>query len=249
MPTVIDQEIKEKTNPREAPVVKERELFADEVEMERKSSSLAPFIMVVALVAVIGGTIFYFFKTAQEKLSVLAATASVNSILKAQGSGQIHFTIGNVVSNVDDKPNDPHYKLLAKAGILTVKQKSWNSIITTLTPAGEKVLADIPGVEKGKNSDGNVTYQVPLAQRQIVQIDKIEMIKPHLARVHYTWKWVPNRLGKEFDAAGDLVHSFNTWDRGTLIKNYGVDFYSASPAKSSVVLVEGKDGFWKPYVE
>ena len=47
----------------------------------------------------------------------------------------------------------------------------------------------------------------------------------------------------------DLVHSFNTWDRGTLIKDYGVDFYSAAPTKASVVLVETKDGTWKPYVE
>ena len=249
MPTVVDPEIKEKTNPAEAPIAKERELFADEVEMERKSSELGPLIMVAALVAVVGGTIFYFFKTAQEKLSVPAATASVNTILQMQGGSQVHFSIGNVVSSVDDKPNDPHYKLLAKAAILTVKQKSWNSIITTLTPGGERMLGDIPGVEKGKNSDGSVTYQVPLAERQIVQIDKIEMIKPHLARVDYTWRWVPNRLGKEFDAAGDLVHSFNTWDRGTLIKNYGVDFYSAPPAQASVVLVEGKDGLWKPYVE
>ena len=122
MPTVVDPETKAKTNPAEAPIVKERELFADEVEMERKSSELGPLIMALALVA-------------------------------------------------------------------------------------------------------------------------------HLARVDYTWKWVPNRLGKEFDAAGDLVHSFNTWDRGTLIKNYGVDFYSAPPAKASVVLVEGKDGLWKTYVE
>ena len=249
MPTVVDSEIKEQTKPTEAPVIKERELFADEVEMERKSSNLGPLIMVVALVAVVGGTIFYFFKTAQEKLSVPAATASVHSILKSQGGGQIHFSVGNVVSSVDDKPNDPHYKLLAKAGIVTVKTKSWNSIITTLTPAGEKVLADIPSVETGKNADGNATYLVPLAQRQMVQIDSIEMIKPHLARVNYTWKWVPNRLGKEFDAAGDLVHSFNTWDRGTLIKSYGVDFYTAPPTKATVVLVEGKDGLWKPYVE
>jgi len=248
MPTVVDPETKAKTNPAEAPIVKERELFADEVEMERKSSELGPLIMALALVAVVGGTIFYFFTTALEKLSVPAATASVNSILK-EGGSQIHFSIGNVVSSVDDKPNDPHYKLLAKAGILTVKQKSWSSIITTLTPGGEKVLADTPGVKKDKNSDGNVTYQVPLAERQIVQIDKIEMIKPHLARVDYTWKWAPNRLGKEFDAAGDLVHSFNTWDRGTLIKDYGADFYSAPPAKASVVLVEAKDSLWKPYVE
>ena len=40
MPTVVDPETKEKTNPAEAPIVKERELFADEVEMERKSSDL-----------------------------------------------------------------------------------------------------------------------------------------------------------------------------------------------------------------
>ena len=117
MPTVVDPETKEKTNPAGVPLVKERELFADEVEMERKSSNLGPFIMIAALVAVVGGTIFYFFKTAQEKLSVPAATASINNILNAQGGGQIHFSIGNVISSVDDKPNDPHYKLLAKAGI------------------------------------------------------------------------------------------------------------------------------------
>jgi len=45
------------------------------------------------------------------------------------------------------------------------------------------------------------------------------------------------------------VHSFNTWDRGTLIKSYGVDFYSAAPIKASVVLMETKYGEWKPYVE
>ena len=249
MRTVADQETKEKPSASEAPVIKEHELFADEVEMERRSSNLGPLIMVLALVAVVGGTIFYFFKTAQEKLSVPVATASVNNILKAQGGGKVHFSIGNVVSSVDDKPNDPHYKLLAKAGVLVVKPKGWNSIITALTPAGEKLLSEIPGVEKGKNSDGNATYQVPLAVREIVQIDKIEMIKPHLARVDYSWKWVPNRLGKDFDASGDLVHSFNTWDRGTLIKSYGVDFYSAPPTKASVVLVETKDGAWKPYLE
>lgn len=58
-----------------------------------------------------------------------------------------------------------------------------------------------------------------------------------------------NRLGKEFDASGDLVDSFNRWDRGTLIKSYGVDFYSATPSKASVVLVETRDGAWMPYVE
>ena len=249
MATVVDPEVKVPPDSGIAPESHEPELFAAEIEMENKSSSFGVFIMVAALLTVVCGTIFYFVKTAREVLTVPVATTSINEILKAQGGGSINFSVGTIVSSVNEKPNDPHYKLLAKAGILTVKPKSWNSIIATLTPVGEKVLADIPGVEKGKNADGNMAYSVPLAVRQLLQIDKVTMIKPHLARVDYTWKWVPNRLGKEFDASGELVHEFNTWDRGTLIKTYGVDFYSAAPTKASVVLMETKDGIWKPYVE
>ena len=75
------------------------------------------------------------------------------------------------------------------------------------------------------------------------------MIKPHLAKVEYTWKWVPNRLGKEFDASGELVKSFTTWDRATLIKSYGADFYGGDLTKATIVLMEGNDGSWKPYAE
>src|SRR5271165_3224316 len=249
MPTVIDPELKEQTNNPAAPAYKERELFAAEVEMEGKSSNFGPLLMILALVLAVGGTIFYFVKTSREVLTAPVATNSINEILKSEAGGKIHFSVGTIVSSVNEKPMDPHYKLLAKAGILTIKPKSWNSIYSTLTPAGEKVLAGIQGVDKSKASDGNTSYVVPLAERKIVAIDKITMLKPHLARVDYTWKWDANRLGKEFDASGDAVHSFNTWDRGTLIKDYGVDFYSAAPSKASIVLAETKDGVWKPYVE
>jgi len=249
MPSVVDPEIKEPKNTSPTPTYQTPEMFAAEVEMESKSSNFGALIMVLALVAVVGGTIFYFVKTSREVLTMPVATNSINEVLKAEGGGKLSFSVGTVVSSVNEKPNDPHYKLLAKAGILTVRPKSWNSIYSNLTPAGEKVLGEIKGVDKGKNPDGSTTYIVPLAERTIVQIDKITMIKPHLARVDYTWKWVPNRLGKEFDASGDLVHTFNTWDRGTLIKDHGVDFYSAAPSKASVVLAESKDGVWKPYVE
>ena len=249
MPTVVDPELKAQTNNPAAPTYKEPEMFAAEAEMERKSSNFGALIMVLALVAVVGGTIFYFVKTSREVLTTPVATNSIYEILRSQGGGTIHFSVGTIVSSVNEKPMDPHYKLLAKAGILTIKPKSWNSIYSNLTPAGEKVLGEIKGVDKSKNSDGNTSYVVPLAERQIVAIDKITMIKPHLARVDYTWKWEANRLGKEFDASGDTVHSFNTWDRGTLIKDYGVDFYGAAPTRASVVLVEGKEGVWKPYVE
>lgn len=243
MPTVVDPK-----NPTESSI-KEPELFAAEVAMEKKSSGFGVYIMIAALLAVVGGTIFYFVRTAQNVLSEPKATVAINNILKAQGEGKIQFSVGTVVSSVNEKPNDPHYKLLAKAGILNVKQKSYNTIIAEVTPAGQKVLGDIPGVQKGKSPDGNVTYSVPLAERKLVQIDTITMIKPQLARVDYTWKWQPNRLGKDFDASSNLVHEFNTWDRGTLIKSYGVDFYGGAPTKASVTLLESKDGVWKPYVE
>lgn len=247
MPTVVDPEAKD--NVTVETESHEPELFAAEVEMERKSSNIGVYIMVIALLAVVGGAVFYFVKTARDVLTEPVAKATITELMKAQAGGKINFSVGTVVSSVNEKPNDPQYKLLAKAGILTVKPKSWNSIISTMTPAGEKLLGEIPGVEKGKNADGNTTYMVPLATREIVAIDKVTMIKPHLAKVEYTWKWSPNRLGKEFDASGDLVHQFNTWDRGTLIKDYGVDFYSGAPTKASIVLVETKDGTWKPYVE
>lgn len=247
MPTVVDP--KETNETSNTPTYEAPEMFAAEVAMEKNSSSIGPLIMILALVAVVGGAIFYFVKGSREKLSLPVATTAVNQILKAQGEGKVTFSVGTLVSSVNEKPNDPHYQLLAKAGILNVSKKSYNTNIVSLTPAGEKLLGEINGVEKGKNGDDHVTYTVPLATREIVQIDKITMIKPHLARVDYTWKWVPNRIGKDFDASGDLVHNFNTWERGNLIKNYGVDFYTAAPTAASVVLMEAKEGVWKPYVD
>ena len=254
MPTVSEPEVKEAkpqlVKPQTEEASHEPELFAAEIEMEKKSSSILPLLLVLGLLVVVGGTIFYLIKGAREVLERPAATAAINNILKSQGAASIRFIAGGLISsNVNEKAMDPHYKLLAKAGVVNTKPKSWNSQYVYLTPAGEKYLAGINNVQKDTNPDKTVTYLVPLATRQLVSIDKITMIRPHLARVDYTWKWDPNRLGKEFDASGDLVKSFNTWDRGTLIKSYGVDFFGAAPTKVSVLLMEAKDGVWTPYVE
>src|SRR5664279_3001104 len=108
MLTVVDP--KETNETSNAPQYQGPELFAAEIEMEKKSSSLGPLIMIFALVAVVGGTIFYFIKTSREVLSVPDATTSVNQILKSQGDGKVAFSVGTIVSSVNDKPNDPHYK-------------------------------------------------------------------------------------------------------------------------------------------
>ena len=249
MPTISDPETKDAKPQLVTPEVKQPELFAAEIEMEKKSSNIFPILFVSLLVLVVGGTIYYFVKGAKAVLTEPVATVSINNVLKGQGVAEIRFSTGLITSNVNEKPMDPHYPLLTKAGILETKKKSWNSITSAITPAGQKLLDGIPGVEKTTNPDKTVTYQVPLAERKLLAIDKIEMIRPHLARVTYSWQWQPNRLGKEFDASSDLVKGFNTWDRGTLIKSYGVDFYSAPPTHVTLILQETKDGIWKPYVE
>ena len=252
MPTTIEPQTEKEARLQPVPPPSnEPELFAAEIEMEKKSLNLFPIILIAGLLVVVGGTIFYLVKGARDVLTVPVATTSLSNILKTQGPATIHFTTGTVEPSINEKPQDPHYKLLAKAGIVTTAPKAKGSmaLIVTMTRPGETVLSNINGVEKNKNIDGTTSYMVPLAERQLVSIDKVTMVRPHVAQVEYTWKWVPNRLGKEFDASGSLVKSFSSWDRATLIKSYGVDFYSAEPTRASIVLMEGNNGVWKPFVE
>ncbi len=247
MPTVIEPKAGESKPQLVPPASNEPELFAAEIAME-KQHNFFPLILIAGLVLVVGGTIYYFVKGARDVLTVPAATTTVTKILNSQGPATIRFTTGDLTSSVNEKPQDPHYKLLAKAGIVTTKAKG-AGLTVNLTDSGEKVLSTIDGVQKTKNADGTTTYLVPLATRQLVSVDKITMVKPHLAQLEYTWKWTANRLGNEFEASGSLVKSFSTWDRATLIKTYGVDFYNAPPTKSGLVLMEADNGTWKPYTE
>lgn len=246
MATVVESNPKQETTPQSAtPLAAEPELFAAEIEMEKKSSNWFPILFIAALVVVVGGTIYYFVKGAKDKLTTPVATATLTQILQAQGPATVSFLSGKI-----DKPVAPHYELLAKAGVITLNNpKAGATATVTLTGPGETLLGNIDGVQKGKTPTGATKYQVPLAERKLVSVDKVAMLKPHLAQVEYTWQWKANRLGQEFDASGALVKSFSTWDRATLIKSYGADFYNAAPAKSSIVLQEGDNGGWKPYTE
>lgn len=249
MATITEPNPKQETKPQiEAPVPAAPELFAAEIAMEEKSGNWLPLLLIAGLVLVVGGTIYYFVKGAQDVLTMPQATTTINQILKAQGPATIRFSTGTVVSSVNEKPLDPHYKLLSKAGVIITKPKG-SGLDVSLTNVGETLLSDIAGVQKTKNADATTSYMVPLAERKLVSVDRLTMIKPHLAQVEYTWQWTPNGLGHDFDASGSLVQSFSTWDRATLIKSYGVDFYSAAPTKTGIVLIESNDGTWKPYTE
>ena len=246
MATVTEPKTNEQLQPQvESQPSAEPELFAAEIAMEEKSANWMPLLLIAGLIIVVGGTIYYFIKGAKDVLTVPEANTAVSQILKAQAPPTVRFSTGEL-SGINERA-DPQYKLLEKAGVISTKPDK-DALQVTLTNIGETLLSDIGGVQKTTSSTGAPSYAVPLAERKLVSIDKATMLKPHLAQVQYTWQWVPNGLGRDFDAEGSLVQSFSSWDRATLIKSYGVDFYGAPPTKASIVLMEVND-VWKPYTE
>ncbi len=218
------------------------ELFEQEVAMEGRSS-WGPLLLVIALVGSILGGIGYYVLQMHKGLSQEEATVVINEQLKGRGT-KLDFKVGKVVANMSEQPKDPHYKMLAKAGYIELKDTGWNSISTAVTPMGERDLSAIPGFKKWKNPDNTWTYEVPLASRKLVKIESVTLNNPTSAKVEYEWKWEPTKLGNIFDAAGDPIKVLNSWDRGKLIQKYGADFYHADPTKESARMSKGDKG-WK----
>jgi hypothetical protein len=220
-------------------------MFEAEVEMERRSSFL-PMLLLVCLVAAIAGMVTYVVFQVRSKtpLSAQEANGIVAAALQGPGAAVIHFRSGLMVSSVAEKPGDPNYRLLEKAGIVKLAKAPHGAELISVTPGGERLVTTIPGFKKWKEADGTFTYQVPLAQRQLVNIAGITTTGVNNASVEYTWKWVPNQMGDLFDAGGPLVKGFNLWDRQTLINKYEADFYHAVPTKSTLALARTDQG-WK----
>jgi len=221
------------------------EIFEAEVKME-KQSTILPLLLLLSLMAAVLGVVAYVVLEvrARQPLSAKEAGSVVESILKSQGPAITHFHAGLVMPSVDEKPRDPHYRLLEKAGLVKTAKTTGGGTMVTLTPLGQRLATSISGFKKWKNTDGTTSYAIPLADRQLVEISSVTMSGVNDAVVQYTWKWVPNELGDDFDAAGAGVKSFNTWDRATLIDKYGADFYHAAPSRASVNLMRTDKG-WK----
>ncbi|MGA2424915.1 MAG: hypothetical protein ABSG07_13000 [Terriglobales bacterium] len=220
-------------------------MFEAEVEMEKRSSFLPLLLMMCLVVAIVGLAGYIILQArAQTPLSAQQANGIVAAALAGHGPAVIHFRTGLVKPSADEKPGDPNYRLLEKAGIVKLAKAKGSSVAVSLTPAGERLLTSIPGLKKEKETNGAFSYQAPLADRQLVSIAGIEMNGANNATVAYTWKWVPNPLGDVFDAGGPLVKSFNLWERQTLITKYEADFYHGDPTKSTLALARnGRE--WK----
>ena len=200
----------------------------------------------MCLVAVIAGLAIYVVLQVRQRTPLNAQQASAIATAAVQDAGpvMIHFRTGLVKPGENEKPSDPNYRLLEKAGLVKLAKGHGSSVGVTLTPAGEHLLTDLTGLTKTKEANGTVLYEAPLAKRQFVGIASIEMVGANAANVQYNWKWVPNQLGDVFDADGSLVKGFDLSDRQTLINKYGADFYNGDQNRSTIGLVRtGKE--WK----
>ena len=223
-------------------------MFEQELELEKKTSTVVPLLLIVVLILSIVGVAVYYLLQSRQVLSQGDAQQVVVASLKNMGPVTIHFETGLVKASVEEKPRDPNYRLLEKAGLITLgKDKDWKTPVA-LTAKGRDLFANIPGVSKSKDKDGADIYVVPIAERKFAGISKITMTGTGRATVEYLWKWETNQLGELFDASGPLVKGFNTWDRATLISKYGANFYHAEPTRVGLALVKGDKG-WQIAVE
>jgi len=152
------------------------DMFEAEVEMERRSSFL-PLVLMMCLVTAIVGLAAYVLLQVRERtpLSTQQASGIVAATLQGPGPAIIHFRTGLVKPNTDLKPGDPNYRLLEKAGIVKLAKAPRGSVLVSITPEGERLMAGLPGFTKSKEADGTFSYQAPLAQRQFVNIASVNM--------------------------------------------------------------------------
>jgi hypothetical protein len=217
-------------------------MFEQEIEMERKQSSVVPLLLTIALIVVFVGSIGYFIVESRRVLTMPEATAMVTSIVNAQAPAVVSFQTGTIKDTYGENARDPGNRLLDKLGVIRMT-KAKGKLNIALTAKGSELLKQVPDVKQKKDSDGNDGYTVPLAHHKLVSVSKITMDGPQRATVEYSWKWETNALGEDFDAKGPAVKSFNMWERGTLIDKYGVRFYHADPIQVSMVLAKGKEGW------
>lgn len=217
-------------------------MFEQEIQMEKRASSIVPLLLIVALIVGIVGVSLWFLAESRKVLSTAEATPVIQQSVDNQPPASVHFRIGIIKADSNEDPHNPHYRLLAKAGYIKIGKAIKGDTPVSLTPQGQAFLNEIAGVKKVQKENGE-EYTLPLAHRKLIQVGNITMQPPSNAVVEYTWKWEPNKAGDLFDAAGPMVKSFATYERTTLIDKYGANFYHQEPAKVAVLLVKGDKGW------
>jgi hypothetical protein len=217
-------------------------MFEQEMQMEKRQSTIVPLLLIVGLIVGIVGVAFYFLAQSRKVLTAAEATPVIQRSVENQPPATVHFRVGTLSTDSSEDPSKPHYRLLEKAGYIKIGKAVKDKIVVSLTPEGQAFLDGIVGVEHVRK-DGNDNYTLPLARRQFIQVGKITMQPPGKAVVEYTWKWEPTKAGDLFDAEGSLVKSFGTYERSTLIEKYGANTYHAAPSTTAVLVVQSDKGW------
>jgi hypothetical protein len=219
-------------------------MFEQELEMEQQQSSVLPLILIIAMILAFVGVAGYYVIENRKVLPAAEASNLVSQSLKSDGPVIFRFRAGMVVGSVQDRPHDPNYRLLEKAGLINIGKDKGRTTPVTLTAAGRKLLAEIPGVKESKDEkDGTLEYAVPAAERALAGTPVVTMIGMGRAKAEFEWAWAPTQMGELLDAAGPTVKSFNTWERGTLIDKYGAKFYHGAPTKATMFFTRGNKGW------
>src|SRR6266849_7745602 len=102
-------------------------MFEQEIEMEKHQSAVVPLLLIAGLIVAVVGVAGYFLIQNHKVITTQEATDLAVAVLKAQGPATVHFHAGMVIAIVDEKPHDPHYRLLKKAGLIKLGQGRWGT--------------------------------------------------------------------------------------------------------------------------
>jgi hypothetical protein len=127
-------------------------MFEQELEMEQRQSSVVPLLLIIAMILAFVGVAAYYIVQNQRVLPTAVAGNLIAASLKKDGPVTIQIRTGNVVGSVQDRPHDPNYRLLEKAGLIKIGKDRGRVTPIILTPAGQRLLAEIPGVSQDNDA-------------------------------------------------------------------------------------------------
>ena len=218
-------------------------MFEQEMELEKHQSSALPLLLIVGIIVALVGIAGYFLIQSRRSLAPAEASQVVTNILNAQDPPAVSFHVGMIPDGYEENAKDPRYRLLEKAGVITIGKATKDKTPVGLTAKGEDLIKQIPGVKQKKDNEGNEGYTIPLAERKLISVSNVKMNGPDRASISYTWKWAPNALGNEFDASAGKLAGFTTWERVALIDKHGARFFQETPPPITVNVVDTKKGW------
>jgi len=218
-------------------------MFEQEMELEKHQSSALPLLLIVGIIVALVGIAGYFLIQSRKSLAPAEASQVVTNILNAQEPPAVSFHSGLIRDGYEENAKDPRYRLLERAGVITIGKSKKDKTPVSLTAKGEDLIKQIAGVKQKNDDEGNPGYTIPLATRKMISVTDVKMNRPDHALITYTWKWEPNALGEEFDASSGKLAGFNTWERVTLIDKHGARFYKEAPATVTVNVVNARNGW------